>query len=473
MSVNKLFGDQYLTYEMISNLKDPKRFWYQKLNGKIYLFDNLSVNIYVLKGSLASLFQTKEGAEFVSIIETMSWDETKSVYMNVMEILKSRLVCIDKTEYMINSIHFNLSNQCNLACKYCYKVKNQVELKDWSIVTRALELLVYDFGKNAIKYELGYCYTSEPLLKFQDLKKIISQANRLSRKINKQITVFFTTNGTILSEEILRYYKHIYRQFDISIDGCQIIHDAVRQFKNGSGTFSVIQKNIRKMKENNYSLHGSSVITRKYPFPAKVLNSLINLGFDGVQIKPIRPGNELSFTRKNIGELKDGYRQYFEMFYQDIKLGCFERIKKYKDDYALRFFRLIFQKQKIIRRCPWGIRKISMNHLGEFFPCDAVLNMEEFKIGNINTGIERQKFINLDVDVRNDCKSCWMRYLCGGTCYFGSWVANKDILSIEPIECELHKFLIKSGLELIFRLIDEEIDMAELKRIFLAEPNIN
>lgn len=471
MNMEDFIREQCLTYERISALKDPKRFWYQNRRDHVYLFDCLLGNIYVLKGNSAKLFQTTERKGVEKILSTLTGDELKSVYAIVDKILKSTGHPVQEGKFTINSLHLDLSNRCNLACQYCFKDKQRFELKDWSIVTRALEYLVYECGKDAVEYEIGYCYTSEPLLDFQNLKKLITETTQLSKKINKKISVFFTTNGTILTDEILRYFNRISRQFNISIDGPQDIHDTVRRFANGAGTSSVVHANIEKLKKNKYTLLSSSVLTPKYPYPARVLNYLLDLGFVDILIKPARLGNELSFNEKNFNTLQAGYEEYFQLFHRDLLAGNFERVKKYINDFPLRGLKIILLKQKKLRRCYWGWNKMAVNHRGEIFPCDSVLNMNDFKVGDVYSGMDWSGISDfLKVEARGDCKFCWARYICGGTCYVDSWLAKRDYSYIDPVECRLNKFLAESCLKLIFQLLDEGFDLNQLRSLYSARP---
>lgn len=471
MCVDNFFREHYLTYEMFLELKNQYRFWSQSINTKVYIYDMVTSNIYVLKGNFKNLYEAKDREEFIAVLNKISLDDIKLTYTSVDKILRSSVSPL-KTKKVVNTMHLDLNNQCNLACKYCFKDKKRFELKDWSIVTKALEYLVYDCGKDAPEYKIGYCYTSEPLLHFHSFKKLLVEITHLSKKINKEIAVFFTTNGTILTEDILRYFNRISRSFNISIDGNQNVHDEMRLFKNGGGTFSVIESNIQKLRQNNYTLLASSVLTSQYPYPARILSFLLEIGFDDILIKPARLGNELSFNLSNISELKNGYKEYFDMLYQDITMGRFERINKYKGDFLFRFFKRPLLKQKTTKRCYWMENKISLNHLGEFFPCDSALNINDLKIGDVYSGIDWQKFDQfLDVDMRSNCNHCWAKYICGGTCYLQSWINKKDITMIDPTECELNKFFAEKSIGLLFRLIDENINISELRHFF-ARPSI-
>ncbi len=467
MSIDALFREQYLTYDWVSTLKNSQRFWYQNLNNKIYIYDQQSLNIYTMSGYAAKLFATTERQEFSLILETMPWDEMKSTHKIFESIINTSTLDIPDVKNFVDSIHLNFSNQCNLACKYCFRDNSlDFRIADRSVPIRALEYLVYDCGKDATEYFVGYCYGGEPLLEFENLKNLIRYASLLSEKINKQIRIHFCTNGTILTEEMVKFLFRRQRDINISIDGNEMVNDAVRQYKNGKGTFSVIQSNIKKYQENNFRIHARSVITKNYPFPNRILNHLLDMGFDSISMKPIRSGNPLSFDKENIPQLLNAYKQLLEMFHQDLITERFDRIKKYKDDYSLRFIRVILLKQRVRRRCAWGRNQLVVNHLGEIFPCDSVLNIDRFKMGDVYTGVNWSQFSNLNVEERGYCKICWARNICGGTCFFSSWVVNNNISDIEPFECQLQKFLIENSLRLIFQLIDEKYNLNKLRTFF-------
>ena len=66
------------------------------------------------------------------------------------------------------------------------------------------------------------------------------------------------------------------------------------------------------------------------------------------------------------------------------------------------------------------------------------------------------------VYIRGNCRSCWARYLCGGTYFYGSKVVTGDCLDIEPVECILKKHLAERCLDLLVFMREHNIDIYKL-----------
>ena len=58
-----------------------------------------------------------------------------------------------------------------------------------------------------------------------------------------------TTNGTLLTDDIIRYLAEHEVSLMISIDGPREINDANRVFANGQGTFDTVMGRIRRIHE--------------------------------------------------------------------------------------------------------------------------------------------------------------------------------------------------------------------------------
>lgn len=74
---------------------------------------------------------------------------------------------------------------------------------------------------------------------------------------------------------------------------------------------------------------------------------------------------------------------------------------------------------------------------GRIFPCSAHTSSKDLSIGNIYKGINyesilKNKFYAQPVDNYTRCKTCWMKYLCSGSCFAEKWLENKN--TEEPSE---------------------------------------
>ena len=117
----------------------------------------------------------------------------------------------------------------------------------------------FDIAKRAIDFYLErskktneLClsfYGGEPLLEFELIKKCVRYI--MDKRGEKVVRFPITTNGTLLTDEVIRFLVQYDVDLMISLDGDKESHDANRLFKTGKGSFDVILSNLRKLKEYN------------------------------------------------------------------------------------------------------------------------------------------------------------------------------------------------------------------------------
>lgn len=100
--------------------------------------------------------------------------------------------------------------------------------------------------------------------------------------------------------------------------------------------------------------------------------------------------------------------------------------------------------------CRLGCSLIGISATGDIYPCHRFIGVEEFKIGNINQGIDLQsykKYAGRFVDNMEVCASCWARYFCGGGCAHDSYTYENDVLKPSSNRCELTRCEVELGLK--------------------------
>ncbi len=278
------------------------------------------------------------------------------------------------------------------------------------------------------------------------------------------VTFWFMTNGTCASDEFIDFVKACdINPLWISLDGPQKVHDANRKFMNGKGSYEEIVKNIKILRAKGLNLKASSVITSVFPKPLAIINHLQALGFNEVALTPVRPGYDCSFNENNVEALLDGYDEIFTALAKGAIRNDFRLFHLLKDDLSLNAFNAFSQKIKMAKRCPFDDQLV-VNSKGDIYPCLYFTGNKDFCYGNINKRFNGKKFSkNLYITNRGDCKECWARYLCGGTCFYGSYAATGNYLSIDPIECKIKKHLAEKCLKLIVFLYEHNIP---IERVF-------
>lgn len=280
-----------------------------------------------------------------------------------------------------------------------------------------------EHNSNLANIIIGF-YGGEPLLEFELIKKCVAYAK--SRVEGKNILFNMTTNGTLLTDEMVDFLVENDFSLSISIDGSKEEHDRNRKFVNGKGSFDVIINNIKN-------------IRGKYPEFEKniqimtTVNPYIDLGcvLEYFSTEEIFSDKSIMFNSMNENNLKEAStydQKYYRIRnYEYIKM-LFNLVgkldKKYVSDLVHRSGEAIMHLSDGIGErsnlmeimhhngpCLPGVRKLFIRTDGKYYPCERVNEMQEyFCIGSINEGINVSKaksLLNIGKLTEDLCKNCW------------------------------------------------------------------
>ena len=152
----------------------------------------------------------------------------------------------------IAKITLQVTQGCNLRCKYCIYSENinahqrshSNKRMSWETAKKGIDFL-RAHSIDSEKVNIGF-YGGEPLLEFPLIKKAVAYAKEVFD--GKAISFSITTNGTMLTEEILEFLSTENVQLVISLDGPKNIHDQNRVFPDGHGSFDTVMRNVEKIK---------------------------------------------------------------------------------------------------------------------------------------------------------------------------------------------------------------------------------
>ena len=155
-----------------------------------------------------------------------------------------------------------MTQNCNFRCKYCvysgaensYQRVHSNKVMNWNTARKAIDFL-WEHSIDSKDVNIGF-YGGEPLLEFDLIKKAIEYSRK--KFMGKEISFSMTTNGTLLTEEIIRFLSKNKVQLVISLDGAKEINDENRVFKNGSGTYDRVIRKIDLIKQID-SVYANSV----------------------------------------------------------------------------------------------------------------------------------------------------------------------------------------------------------------------
>lgn len=200
-------------------------------------------------------------------------------------------------ERCIGTIALQVTQGCNLRCKYCAysgSYDNRVHSSkrmSKEIAFKAIDFL-FDHSIDRDRVSLGF-YGGEPLLELDLIKECVKYAKKKS--IGKELMFNITSNTTLITDEVLKFLYDNEFSLTVSLDGDRQAHDKNRVFAaNGAGTFSVVMQILEKIQTQypDYMerVHINAVIDPTTDFDCKdtKVQEYCDDGFTGTKFE--RPG---------------------------------------------------------------------------------------------------------------------------------------------------------------------------------------
>ena len=338
-------------------------------------------------------------------------------------------------DYIWNLI-LQVTQQCNLRCKYCaysgnyFNREHSVKRMSFDIAKRAIDFYL-ERSKKANELCLSF-YGGAPLLEFELIKKCVRYI--MDKRGEKVVRFPITTNGTLLTDEVIRFLVQYDVDLMISLDGDKESHDANRLFKTGKGSFDVILSNLRKLKEYNPIYYAEKVSFNCVISSTSNMENIYKFYSEHDLFDPRR----VSFNYVNTTNIKD--ESISHITDKNFKINTLEHLKmtlsllgKRKWDDLGRSLRANIADVELLYEqlhrhtseteklhhggpCIPGVRRLFVETDGTFFPCERVSEEDkEMSIGSLDTGFDYSKmdfFLNHGKMLKEECLSCWNLRIC-------------------------------------------------------------
>ena len=344
-----------------------------------------------------------------------------------------------QVEYMLyhrqKQLVLEMTKSCNFRCKYCilsdiYEDNDQYSLGQMpkNILKKSLDFFIKTSSDSDV-LTVSF-YGGEPFMCFESIKWCVEYM--LKNAIGKKISFTTTTNGSLLTEEIIDYIvEHDFRMM-LSLDGPKSLHDANRVFADGQATYDVVTSKLEYIKnsypeffERNVTFH-AVVTSRQYT------NEVIGYFNDSYKNRFnysfVQPGyDEEKFLSKFSDKTSNELVQYSHRdFYQETINKI--KVDPYIDDSMTYLYdKEIAEVLKIRPRenndyfwpggtCDIGCRRIFVDIKGKIFPCEKVTYADDTNcIGDVEKGFDIKKILELIRDYEDTsvpCQSCWCANMC-------------------------------------------------------------
>jgi uncharacterized protein len=345
---------------------------------------------------------------------------------------------------IVKALCLHVAHDCNLGCRYCFAGMGDFGgprgLMSLETGKKSLDFLFSASGPRK-HIEVDY-FGGEPLLNFEVVKELISYGKEKAQKSGKVLKQTLTTNTILLDEGIARFLTEENISLILSIDGRPEVHDRMRPYRNGKGSYqrvsSAIRKHLAAPGLHDYYVRGTYTHFN-LDFSEDVLH-LVKEGFLQVSLEPVvaSPENDYALKEEDLPLL---YEQYERLAREWLFASDSGR------PFNFFHFNISLDKGPCLPRrlsgCGAGNEYLAVTPEGELYPCHQFVGKPEFLLGDVTEGLSskavRERFLQAHILNKKECRNCWARFYCGGGCHANAYNFNSDLLIPYELGCRLQR----------------------------------
>ena len=418
-------------------------------SGAIHVVDDVTYDVIALYeghtreeivNSLRERYPETEVEEALDEVQMLVDNEelfTKDTYENYIMDFKKRPT-------VVKALCLHIAHDCNLACQYCFAEEGEYHgrraLMSFEVGKKALDFLIANSG-NRRNLEVDF-FGGEPLMNWQVVKDLVAYGREQEKLHDKKFRFTLTTNGVLLNDEVMEFCNREMGNVVLSIDGRKEVHDKMRPFRKGAGSYDLIVPKFQQFAESRhqdkYYVRGTFT-HYNLDFSEDVLH-LADLGFKQISVEPVvaEPKEPYAIREEDLPKLFEEYD----------KLAV-EMIRRHKSGEDFNFFHFMIDLEggpcvaKRLSGCGSGTEYLAVTPWGDFYPCHQFVGNEKFLLGNVDEGILntdiRDEFKCCNVYAKEKCRKCFARSYCNGGCAANAYNFSGDICGAYDIGCELQK----------------------------------
>lgn len=358
----------------------------------------------------------------------------------------------------LKNLILHVTESCNLRCRYCYYSDESSPQQmggggkmPLDTAKAAIDFLVAhseDLGEIGVVF-----FGGEPLLNFKLIAAVVAYANERGHAAGKKVTFSLTTNGTLLTDEIVAFLSTHNVSVTVSMDGFKSIHDRYRRFVDGSPSYHVIRPRVLHLiRSLGKPVPARVTLVENAGNVVAILDHLLGMGFAEVGFAPVTSGKrKYQLSENAMDDLLRQFRRLSEKFMEFAHRGEYLGFSNLTD-------LLVSLHGHELKNypCGAGLGLFSVSHQGRLFLCQRFTGQEEFSMGNLFNGFDHEKLqsfrANAEISQKKACRTCWVRTICTGGCYHEACVREGDLLKPNLHYCKWIKKWIETGLEFYGRL---------------------
>ncbi len=379
---------------------------------------------------------------------------TEDIYENAIEQFS------ENHETVVKALCLHIAHDCNLACRYCFAEEGEYhghrELMTYETGKQALDFLIANSGSRR-NLEVDF-FGGEPLMNWKVVKDLVAYGRQQEKLHNKNFRFTITTNGVLLNDEMMEFANKEMGNVVLSVDGRKEVHDFMRPFPKGAGSYDLILPKFQKFAEsrNQDKYYVRGTFTRHNLDFSKDVLHLADLGFKQISVEPVVAPDEADYAIR---------REDLPQIFEEYDALSREMIQREKEGKGFNFFHFMIDLTggpcvyKRLSGCGSGTEYLAVTPWGDLYPCHQFVGEEKFLMGNVWDGIKtpeiQKDFRHCNVYTKEECKNCFARFYCSGGCAANSYNMHNTIHSTYEIGCELQRKRVECAIMIKAALADE------------------
>jgi uncharacterized protein len=405
-------------------------------------------------------------------------DDLFSQIRNVPEPIAP--VQLPATEWTLKKLVLNVSNECNMRCRYCYAGGGNYGLPARLMAPEtarvALDRVLSQFPRVGTLMFFG----GEPTLNPQAIAAACEVVvKRFNRNRPDQPKFGLVTNGLSLNSDMQAIIQKYHLTVTVSMDGMPSIHDQLRLTPNEQGTFERVAETISQLQKLTDGREPSLIettYTRIHKQDRVTFNDLIEFyrkrfGVFDIHIPPVSCNAQddlfWAVDREDCEMVSKEVARLFGTWLSDQPQSLLS---------VNTCLQTLIAHPQTPNLCGAGRSELTVMANGDVFPCYRFLE-PQFRIGSVfddtlfkdrKFNEVRQYFVNHTLANQIQCQQCWARNLCQ-VCLRTIHLQDESLDRIPVSLCTLNQSIAKAVLLTLARL---QSDPEQWDRFRKALPQI-
>ncbi|MGE5615212.1 MAG: radical SAM protein [Bacillota bacterium] len=342
----------------------------------------------------------------------------------------------------------HLTNNCNMACDYCYVNNSEICTISFDTAKKAVDLICMKNEENAGSSGIIF-FGGEPLIEKDLIHDTVDYCRRKGKETGRLFHFKITTNGLLLDEQFMKYANDNGILVALSHDGIREAHNMHRKDKSGEGTFDSLSAKIDMvLSYQPYAPVLMVVNPDTVEFYAESVMYLYEKGFKYIICSLNYAGK---WNEETLGILEKQYQELAEFYYEKTLLED----KFYLSPFEVKISSHINRESYCRERCELGKKQVSVGPDGKLYPCVQFVGDENYSIGNVDDGLDenrRNMIYRMNEKEKAECADCAVKDRCNHHCGCLNKQATGYINRVSPVLCAHERILLPIADSLAERL---------------------